>query len=203
MGMRLNEVKLIYKAQKILDISWKELKLCEYGNQHLRLEYYNKKWQGFGIEASMKTGKRFVESLGAKHISVDINGRDGSIQLDLSKPIKRWKYFFDIGTNFGTCEHVSDHYIAFYNFHNFVRVGGIFLHTLPMVGSWKDHGFLHYGMNFVTQLKDSCDYDLVDTYIVDRGTKDTKLISCVLRKMKHGDFVTRNVFDTFDVVRNL
>ena len=49
--------------------------------------------------------KKLFESLGFRHVSVDMNGKDGALPKDLRQPLKLGT--FDMVTNFGTTEHVA------------------------------------------------------------------------------------------------
>lgn len=64
------------------------------------LELGDKRW------GSRPPYKAYFEGLGIRHVSVDINGRNGSVKKDLRKPIDLGR--FDCVTNFGTTEHVSE-----------------------------------------------------------------------------------------------
>ena len=77
--------------------------MLELGNQRIR----NNVQKEYKIKEI--TGKQYFESLGVIHYSIDKNGKDGAIPLNLSKPITDnfWLNKFDIGTNFGTLEHIK------------------------------------------------------------------------------------------------
>ena len=113
--------------------------MCELGNQKMRFGKY-------------KTGKKYFKSLGAKHISIDINGKSGAKKLNLAKPIDRWKGKFDIVTNYGTSEHVEGQNECFENIYNFCRVGGVMVHAVPMEGTYIGHSPYHYDVEFFNKL---------------------------------------------------
>ena len=50
--------------------------------------------------------KDIFERLGFRHVSVDMNGKNGALPLDLRKPLNLGT--FDMVTNIGTSEHVSE-----------------------------------------------------------------------------------------------
>jgi hypothetical protein len=110
------------------DREWKGLRVLELGDQLLWPE---------GTPA-----KEWFVSQGARHVSIDLNGRHGAVPLDLSMPIVDPEGF-DVVTDFGTSEHVADLYQCWLNIHNLCKVGGLIIHAIPKVGSWPDHGF-HY-----------------------------------------------------------
>lgn len=84
--------------------------------------------------------KSWFESLGIRHVSVDINGLDGALPLDLREPLNLGQ--FDMVTNFGTSEHVEDNqYQVWKNIHDALKVGGVYIGMVPMPGDWHWHGF--------------------------------------------------------------
>lgn len=84
--------------------------------------------------------KEYFELLGIIHTSIDINGRNGACSVDLSVPItdEYWLGRFDILTNMGTLEHVSDQYECWRNMHNLVRIGGVFISAIPFSSTESD-----------------------------------------------------------------
>lgn len=84
------------------------------------------------------TYKRYFESLGYRHVSVDWNGLDGALKLDLRKPINLGT--FDMVTNIGTSEHVDDQEGVWRNICEAMHVGSVLLSTTPYPGDWTWHG---------------------------------------------------------------
>lgn len=82
--------------------------------------------------------KKYFEALGFKHVSIDWNGKDGALPLDLRKPIDMEP--FDMVTNIGTTEHVSNQGAVWKNIHNLTKVGGIVVSVTPKEGNWWWHG---------------------------------------------------------------
>jgi hypothetical protein len=141
-------------------------KMLELGNQHIDDD-----------SIPEKTGKEYFENRGVNHISVDLNGLDGALRLDLSKPRQflQWNGYFDIITNFGTSEHVepkSVQYECFLIMHSCLRVGGIAIHLLPDInelenkGCWRGHCANYYSMDFFKQLAENNNYKLVSLEII-------------------------------------
>ena len=131
MGMRKSYIDFIenHAANIIGDLKGKSM--LELGDQVLK----NMK----GI-TSLKTGKEYFSNKGIEHISIDLNGKRGSLKLNLSKPIinPNWINYFDIITNLGTTEHIepqSSQYICFRTLHNFLKPKGIIIHVLPDIES--------------------------------------------------------------------
>lgn len=96
--------------------------------------------------------KDYLVTLGIDHTSIDWNGLDGALKLDLREPL--WDRFapFDIVTNFGTTEHVSNQQAVWQNVHNLIKVGGYLISQTPYEGSWKNHGEWYPKETFFEQL---------------------------------------------------
>lgn len=82
--------------------------------------------------------KDYFQSIGIDHTSIDWNGEDGALNLDLRQPIDLPP--FDMVTNIGTTEHVSDQRAVWRNIHNLLKVGGVLASVTPMYGDWWWHG---------------------------------------------------------------
>lgn len=113
-----------------------------YGNRMLELG--NKKNEN-------GTYKNEFQSLGMEHISIDWNGEDGALRLDLTQPIDTEP--FDVITNFGTTEHVHDQEAVWKNIYNLTKVGGYIISTTPYPGDWKHHGNWYPTEMFFKKLK--------------------------------------------------
>lgn len=84
------------------------------------------------------TYKAWFESIGIQHTSVDWNGQDGALPLDLRRPLGLGQ--FDMVTNIGTTEHVSDQAAVWNNIHQACRPYGYIVSITPMPGDWWWHG---------------------------------------------------------------
>jgi hypothetical protein len=89
--------------------------------------------------------KDVFEKLGLRHVSVDMNGKDGALPLDLRKPIDLGT--FDMVTNIGTSEHVAQNDYAgqvecWRNIVNAMHVGSVLVSITPLEGArkWARHG---------------------------------------------------------------
>jgi hypothetical protein len=87
--------------------------------------------------------KAFFEGRGFRHVSVDTNGLDGAIPLDLRQPLNLGT--FDMVTNFGTSEHVSEkdyegQVQCWRNIMEAMHVGSVLVSVTPMPGSHPNHG---------------------------------------------------------------
>lgn len=79
-----------------------------------------------------RTVKEYWESKGLKHISIDLNGEDGALKLNLAAPLPdEYKNAFDIVTNAGTSEHVDNQFECWRNIHNCLKLNGFLLSAIP------------------------------------------------------------------------
>lgn len=97
--------------------------------------------------------KTYFESIGIDHTSIDTNGQDGALPLDLRKPINLDP--FDMVTNIGTTEHVSDQKGVWENIHNLTKVGGVIASLTPMEGDWWWHGVYYPRTEFFEAFSDN------------------------------------------------
>jgi hypothetical protein len=87
--------------------------------------------------------KDFFEARGFRHVSVDTNGLNGALPLDLRQPLNLGT--FDMVTNFGTSEHVSeDKYEGqvqcWRNIVEAMHVGSVLISVTPMPRTNTTHG---------------------------------------------------------------
>lgn len=85
--------------------------------------------------------KHFFSYRGFRHVSVDWNGLNGALKLDLQFPLNLGT--FDMVTNIGTTEHVQDQAGVWRNICEAMHVGSVLLSATPEPGQWSGHG-LHY-----------------------------------------------------------
>lgn len=102
--------------------------------------------------------KPFFESIGFRHVSIDWNGEDGALRLDLRQPIDLDPA--DMVTNIGTTEHVSDQAGVWANVHRFCRVDGVILSMCPRPGDWWWHGEWYPWPAFYQQFADLNGYEI-------------------------------------------
>lgn len=97
--------------------------------------------------------KTYFESKGFRHVSVDFNGEDGALKLDLRKPLKLGT--FDMVSNIGTTEHVeTDQHKVWENILKSMHVGSVLVSTTPKPGQWTWHGDWYPTAEFYQQLAD-------------------------------------------------
>lgn len=127
--------------------------------------------------------KHYFENMGISHTSIDLNGQDGALKLDLTKPIDIPPA--DVVTNFGTSEHVLDQKACFLNIHNLSKKW--IVHQVPLVGNWKTHGLAQdgrecfkYTEEFFREQARIRRYKIEDFFI--SGKQGRKLINVRFRK---------------------
>src|SRR3989338_5277340 len=80
MGLQLEYINFINETCALAGFQRATgLKMCELGNQQIR--------KSAARITKAKTGKEYFSSLGYDHTSIDRNGLDGALPLDLCEPI--------------------------------------------------------------------------------------------------------------------
>jgi hypothetical protein len=106
--------------------------------------------------------RELYEWLGFRYSAIDIDGSQGSIPLDLNydevPAPERGKY--QLVTNFGTTEHVTNQLNAFKIIHELTNQAGIMIHVLPAQGFFN-HGLVNYNPKFFWLLARSNHYKVV------------------------------------------
>ncbi len=166
-------------------------RVLELGNQIM--------WQPFVSNAfpevpNVRTAKEWFEGIGAEHVSVDLNGEDGALPLDLAHPIDRpeWYGSFDVMTNEGTLEHlqsVSGIIQCCKTVHEWVRPGGLIVHALPPPPTperpgWTGHCRAFFTEEFVEVLARFNGYDVLRCEVqrLDTLGGHVDYVSAALRK---------------------
>jgi hypothetical protein len=96
------------------------------------------------------TYKGFFEERGFRHVSVDLNGQNGALALDLMQPFNLGT--FDMISNIGTTEHVREQEPVWRNILEAMHVESVFVSTTPLPGDWQWHGFWHPNSDFYRDL---------------------------------------------------
>lgn len=137
-------------------------RMMELGNQCLMLSKEASFW------ATGTPAKQFFAAEGVTHVSVDINGKDGAVAVDLAQRINRtdWHCAFDVVTDFGTSEHVGKDLVSLWlcreNMHSWCRPGGLLVYVNPMVGSWANHGHHYFTVEHYVKLAEACRYRILE-----------------------------------------
>ena len=133
-------------------------------------------FQAFGREAGpeffgsditkLKSARDLYEALGISYHCVDVDGRSGTIVMDLNfdGAPEDHKGKYSLVTNHGTSEHILNQYNIFKSMHDFARVGGIFLHAVPFTVH-LEHGFFNYQPNFFEALARYNSYETLGIWV--------------------------------------
>src|SRR6516164_4901322 len=143
--------------------------------------------------ASQKPARLLYEALGIKYGCVDVDGRVGSVVMDLnfdSVPDAH-KGQYGLVTNHGTSEHILNQYNVFKTMHEFARVGGVFIHAVPFTVH-LEHGFFNYQPNFFEALARYNSYETLGIWV----GPDWQLASFVPWDPMLLDFLTLNAKTT-------
>jgi SAM-dependent methyltransferase len=111
--------------------------VCELGDQwithgerRLAREFY---------EQDLKCGR---------YVSIDGNGRSGSLALDLNLPLPKYLTYFDLVTDFGTGEHVFNQAQVWKSIHYLVAPGGYIVFDRPTQGYAGNGGHCYYNTHW-------------------------------------------------------
>ena len=164
-----------------LDRDFAASRICLLGNL-----YFTKGTRCIQRKAGTKVVHKYFNDNGIDVVSIDLNGKDGALPLDLQEPLPESIGVFDIIINAGTSEHVKEHEKCFENVDNICRPGGLMFHIVPLVGSWPKHGLHHYSESFFEDLAKKYHYSVLDIRVDDWVGPRNKLIFTCLRKDAHG-----------------
>lgn len=142
------------------------------------LELGNKK----NREAIYKT---YFESLGFRHVSVDWNGEDGALKMDLRKPLGLGT--FDMVTNIGTTEHVDQQEPVWRNILEAMHVGSVLVSTTPKKGNWQWHGIWYPTDEFYRKLAELNGLEVERLYV--SGVYPREMWFCRVRRVEERPFV--------------
>lgn len=151
--------------------------------------------------------KHFFESLGYSHTSVDINGADGAIRKDLTKPLGLGT--FDMVSNIGTSEHVSEGSIdgqaaCWRNICEAMHVGSVLVSTTPAPGAWTHHGFWYPEPLFYEELASLNGMELERLYVARFSwcpTEDRNMVFARMKRVEDVPFVMPSVGMYFNKIR--
>ena len=117
--------------------------------------------------------------------SLDMNGENGSLIVDLSKELQPMQKF-DLITNFGTSEHVSNQFQCWKNIHTLLEDNGIIINEIPEIDAWKNHCKYYVDKRFFESMHK--DFEIIEykqVYYAGNGN----LCFCILKK-KSNVFLT-------------
>ena len=192
MAIRTWLLDLAHTAIHEVKKPYKEIRLLDLGNQYVK--DYTIKVDGKKVYLP---SKKYFSDCGVSHTSIDMNGKDGVMVMDLASEIKS-NLRFDVVFNFGTGEHVEDQYNLFRNIHNFCSPDGFMVHTFPIVKFCKKHGNYNYSEDFAFNLAWANNYDIIYNDIRKHKGREKKnedmLFSCVIYQSHYGEFISRKEF---------
>jgi SAM-dependent methyltransferase len=168
-----------------LNLKYSGLLWCELGNQIC---------YGPPIVAA----KKIYARKGVIHTSIDINGKNGALPLNLDNPVPdRLINKFDVVTNYGTVEHVDNQYEAFRNIHRLCKNGGLIIHVFPVFGSWPKHCKYYYNEEFAYSLIARCCYNAIDVTSFESGVYKfpKNVLACALVKDVDIPFLSNSEFN--------
>jgi len=173
-----------YEKHVLSSLGWayRGLKWCELGNQR---NYEN------------RVAKEIYENYGVQHVSIDLNGKDGALPIDLGQPVPFiFINQFDVITNYGTIEHVNDQFQAFKNMHEMCKEGGIMINVFPLMGNWPKHCRYYYSEKFVNGLANATGYCIFKYTILDESfyKAPRNVIAMTYIKQKNM-FITKEEFN--------
>jgi|SRR6516162_1586883 len=116
--------------------------------------------------AQQKPARLLYEALGIKYHCVDVDGRVGTLILDLnfdSAP-EEHKGKYGLVTNHGMSEHLLNQLNVFKMIHEFARPGGVMVHAVPFTVH-LEHGFFNYQPNFFECLARYNSYETLGIWV--------------------------------------
>lgn len=145
--------------------------------------------------------RTYFESIGKDYDSIDLNGLDQSLMLDLNTDIEIKKQY-DIVTDFGTLEHVEDYYMGFKNTHRLCKIGGLMIHILPAINQWPGHGSWRGDMRFYINIGKFQKYKILDVHEEPTriGGPLSDQVYVVYEKREENEFLSREIFNSFGPV---
>lgn len=178
----------LYLIESAIKLKGSHLRMLELGNQ----------WIFSGVEGlpARTPAKVYLQSLGIEHVSVDINGEDGALKMDLSKPSLDILGEFDVVTNYGTLEHVVDIYYGYKFMHDHCKINGLMLHTSPCKGNWKHHGYHYVDTNVFSVLSKLNNYKIlrIDESYAQCNYISGKEVRTIIEKVGNSEFMCRDDF---------
>ena len=163
----------------------------ELGDQEINLNIDGEHVNGIGSQQFFKN---------ITTVSIDINGENGSLPLDLSKaiPVKDMPKEADILTDFGTLEHVKSLYFGLKNSFNLLKSGGLAIHVNPLSGGYvANHGYHYFNEGFWVAYCDLAKLNLVESYVqaAYHNEETGREQYAIYEKQSKSKFPTKKEFD--------
>jgi len=187
-----------YTPKSVCDLGAQNI-YCDrvlHGNNPVDHMMESKKWvERLGIENLYRpsvNGERWQapyasklwERCGIEYLCVDLQELNNAIPWDLSEPLRTTQEF-DFVMDYGTSEHVKDHFQCFQNIHDLTKIGGIIIHENPKTENWKGHCYHYLTKEFYIELAEKSGYNilLLEEWPAMGNTTDGWNIICVLQKI--------------------
>lgn len=180
------------------------MSMLELGNQYLYISC--KPYESFPDKFVDPSGygkisaKKYFQELGYDHTSIDLNGQDDALNIDLSTAFNLNKQF-DITTDYGTSEHVKSLYNCLLNIHNHTKPGGKIFHVNPLTNNWPDHGYWYRDEEFYFKYIELTGYKInsIKTFPACRNIIDGYNIWCFLEKTPESIFPNEDDFNKLPI----
>jgi hypothetical protein len=106
------------------------------------------------------------EALGIAYNCVDVDGRTGTLVLDMNfdKIPEDEHNKYGLVTNHGTSEHILNQYNVFEMMHNLTMTSGVMVHAVPFTVH-LEHGFFNYQPNFFEALARYNSYETIGIWV--------------------------------------
>lgn len=182
MGLRIVSYNYLLNALKYSNVkNIKNATICELGNTQIRpglRRNLGRKHNG----KQFYIAKDYFQFLGAKSVSIDINGKNGALAIDLGRKIHnhKLKNKFDIILNAGTSEHIQNQKTLFQNISYLCKKDGVAVHTVPHK-SKLGHGLFQYDKQDFERICKAENWLLAD-YRVSVLYKKTPYVFCTMIK---------------------
>ena len=113
-----------------------------------------------------KPARLLYEALGISYSCVDVDGRAGTLVLDLNfDPLPAEHHNrYGLVTNHGTSEHLLNQYNVFKMMHDLTKPSGVMVHAVPFTVH-LEHGFFNYQPNFFECLARYNSYETLGIWV--------------------------------------
>lgn len=184
---------------KIKDRLIPGIKILELGDQLL----WWKQCCGCSVNWGNSAGQHFKNVFSHLDVtSIDLNGVNGSLQVNLSKPVPDWLVGqYDLITNLGTSEHVQNQYHLWKNVFDMVKLGGLIINDVPLKDNWPDHCKYYATDTTFTCMEQ--DFEIVESHM-DYWDTFGYLYFSVLKRKHDGMFKTseQTIMDNMHVIHD-
>lgn len=121
----------------------------------------------------------YLEHGAKSYISIDINGEDGALELDVQERLDLGE--FDLVTNFGFSEHVEEQAPFWHNAIAMTRKGGRLVNSTPAPRKMLNHGNSHWhpAGKFYDRLAKNNGFEVIDHWA------EGNLLNYALRKVRN------------------